>query len=80
MVEMVKDAASDRTYEAFMDGVVHGRLSSAIYTETKPIYPLRRVEIQKAELLARPAEIAEEEETSVAVEESDIDVEDVVEE
>lgn len=73
MVEMVQEAGNDRTYEAFMDSVVHGRLSSAIYTETKPIYPLRRVEIQKAELLARPAEIAEEEETSVDVEETDVD-------
>ena len=78
MVEMVKEAAKDRTYEAFMDGVVHGRLSSAIYSESKTIYPLRRVEIQKAELLARPAEIAEEEETSVEVDESD--VEEIVEE
>lgn len=74
MVEMVQDAAADRTYEAFMDGIVHGRLSSAIYADTKTIYPLRRVEIQKAELLARPDEIAEEEETRVDVEEEDVEV------
>lgn len=74
MVEMVQDAAADRTYESFMDGVVRGRLSSAIYAETKTIYPLRRVEVQKAELLARPDEIAEEEATSVDVEEEDVAV------
>lgn len=75
MVEMVREAAQDRTYEAFMDGIVHGRLSSAIYADTKTIYPLRRVEIQKAAVLARPDEIAEEEETSVDVEEADVEVE-----
>ncbi len=76
MVEMVEEAAADRTFADFMDGIVQGRLSSAIYAETKTIYPLRRVEIQKAELLARPDEIAEEEETSVDVDEADVAVED----
>lgn len=67
MVEMVREAAQDRTYDDLMDGIVRGRLSSAIYAETKTIYPLRRVEIQKAELLARPEEVAEEEEVSADV-------------
>lgn len=67
MIEMVEEAAADRSYEDLMDGVVRGRLSSAIYAETKTIYPLRRVEIQKAELLARPEEIAAEEEASADV-------------
>ncbi len=75
MLEMVREAARDRTYSEFMDGVVRGRLSSAIYAETKTIYPLRRVEIQKAELLARPEQVAEEEETSVDVDETDVAVE-----
>ena len=72
MVEMVTEAASDRTFSEFMDGIVRGRLSSAIYAETKTIYPLRRVEVQKAELLARPDEVAEEEATSVDVDEADV--------
>lgn len=76
MVEMVREAANDRTYEAFMDSIVHGRLSSAIYTDAKTIYPLRRVEIEKATVLARPDEVAEEEETSVDVDESDVAVDD----
>ena len=50
-----------------VDSVVEGRLSSAIYNETKTIYPLRRVEIQKMTLEARPEEVAAEEETSVDV-------------
>lgn len=78
MIGMIREAANDRTYDAFMDGIVQGRLSSAIYADTKTIYPLRRIEIQKAELLARPDEIAEEEETRVDVDESDVAVEDAV--
>ncbi|PSP37066.1 30S ribosomal protein S3ae, partial [Halobacteriales archaeon QH_2_66_30] len=52
-----------------VDSVVEGRLSSAIYNETKTIYPLRRVEVQKLTLEARPEEVAAEEETSVDVSE-----------
>jgi small subunit ribosomal protein S3Ae len=72
MTQQVREAARERTYEELMESVIEGRLSSAIYGEAKTIYPLRRVEIQKAALEARPEEVAEEEETSV-----DVDAEDV---
>ena len=72
MVEMIREASADRTFEELVDSVVEGRLSSAIYNEAKMIYPLRRVEIQKFTLEARPEEIAEEEETAVDVEEEDV--------
>jgi small subunit ribosomal protein S3Ae len=55
-----------------VDSVVEGRLSSAIYGEAKTIYPLRRVEVQKLSLEARPEEVAAEEEAAV-----DVDAEDV---
>ena len=67
MIDLVEDAASDRTFEDLIDSIVEGRLSSAIYNEAKTIYPLRRVEIAKATLEARPEEVAAEEETSVEV-------------
>ncbi|WP_049923034.1 30S ribosomal protein S3ae [Halopiger djelfimassiliensis] len=67
MVEMVEEAAAERTFEELIDSVVEGRLSSAIYGEAKTIYPLRRVEIQKSTLEAHPEEVAEEEATSVDV-------------
>ncbi len=67
MIDIVREAASDRTFEELVDSVVDGRLSSAIYNEAKTIYPLRRVEIQKMTLEARPEEVAVEEETSVDV-------------
>jgi small subunit ribosomal protein S3Ae len=72
MTQKTREAADERGYEGFMDNVIEGRLSSAIYGDAKTIYPLRRVEIQKATLEARPEEVEAEEETSV-----DVDAEDV---
>lgn len=60
MVERVHAAAAERTADDFVDSVVHGRLSSAIYADAKEIYPLRRVEVQKAELEGRPAALESE--------------------
>ncbi|QLG26523.1 30S ribosomal protein S3ae [Halorarum halophilum] len=75
MTDIVQEAASDRTFEGLVDSVVEGRLSSAIYGEAKTIYPLRRVEVQKLSLEARPEEVAAEEETAVDVDEEDVAVE-----
>ncbi|MXV62339.1 30S ribosomal protein S3ae [Natronorubrum sp. JWXQ-INN-674] len=72
MVEMVEEAAAERTFEELIDSVVEGRLSSGIYGEAKTIYPLRRVEIQKSTLEAHPEEVAEEEATSVDVDDEDV--------
>lgn len=74
MVELVREAARERTFQEFVDSVTQGRLSSAIYGEARTIYPLRRVEIAKLALDAHPEEIAEEEETAVDVDESDVEV------
>jgi small subunit ribosomal protein S3Ae len=65
MIDIVESAATERTFENLSDSVVGGRLSSAIYNEAKTIYPLRRVEVQKMTLEARPEEVAAEEEASV---------------
>ncbi len=75
MVDIVREAARERTFDDLVDSVVEGRLSSAIYAEGKTIYPLRRVEIQKLTLEARPEEVAEEEETSVDVDEENVESE-----
>ena len=74
MIELVREAARDRTFEELTDSVVHGRLSSAIYGEARTIYPLRRVEVGKLALDAHPEEVAEEEETAVDVEDADVEV------
>ncbi|MDY7082969.1 MAG: 30S ribosomal protein S3ae [Halobacteria archaeon] len=65
MREMVSENGSEHTFEEFIDAIVSGRLSSAIYNEAKQIYPLRRVEIQKSSVEATPEEVYEEEETAV---------------
>ena len=77
MIDLVEEAAEDRTFEELVDSVVEGRLSSAIYGEAKTIYPLRRVEIQKLDLEARPEEVAAEEEAAVDVDEEDVAVDEV---
>jgi small subunit ribosomal protein S3Ae len=76
MIDIVEEAAQDRTFEDLIDSIVEGRLSSAIYNEAKTIYPLRRVEIQKTTLEAHPEEVAAEEETSVDVDEEDVEIDD----
>ena len=68
MTELVEEAADERDFETFVDSVVDGRLSSAIYGEAKTVYPLRRAEIQKLTLEARPEEVAAEEEAAADVE------------
>ncbi|MFC6906315.1 30S ribosomal protein S3ae [Halalkalicoccus tibetensis] len=73
MIEMVREAGEERTFSGLVDSVIEGRLSSAIYGEAKTIYPLRRVEIQKLTLEARPEEVAEEEATAVDVDEEDVE-------
>ncbi|MXR22285.1 30S ribosomal protein S3ae [Halobacterium bonnevillei] len=65
MIDLVEEAGEERTFEALIDSIIEGRLSSAIYGEANTIYPLRRVEVQKATLEAPPEEVYEEEETAV---------------
>ena len=74
MIDLVEEAAKERTFEGLVDSVVEGRLSSAIYGEAKTVYPLRRVEIQKLSLDARPEEVEAEEEAAVDVDADDVAV------
>jgi len=70
MIDLVEEAGEERTFQELTDSIVEGRLSSAIYGEAKTIYPLRRVEVQKATLEAHPEEVYEEEETAADVEDA----------
>ena len=72
MIDLVEEAAAERSFEGVIDSVVEGRVSSAIYGEAKTIYPLRRVEVQKMTLEAHPEEVAAEEEAAVDVEQEDV--------
>ncbi|MFB6132629.1 MAG: 30S ribosomal protein S3ae [Halanaeroarchaeum sp.] len=64
MLDLVEEAAAERSFEGLVDSIVQGHLSSAIYNEAKTIYPLRRVEVAKATLEARPEEVHAEEEAA----------------
>ncbi|MFC7177490.1 30S ribosomal protein S3ae [Halosegnis marinus] len=75
MSRIVRETAREHTFDDLIEGIVEGRLSSTIYAEAKTVYPLRRVEIQKLTLEARPEEVAAEEETAVDVDEEDVEVE-----
>jgi len=68
MTDVTERAAAGHTYREFTDSIVRGRLSSAMYNEAKTIYPLRRVEVQKAVLDAHPEEVYEEQETAASIE------------
>lgn len=74
MTDIVEETAAEHTFEEFIDSVVEGRLSSAIYGDAKTIYPLRRAEVQKTVLEASPEEVRAEEETAVDVEDEDVDL------
>ncbi len=74
MIDLVEEAAAERTFSDLLDSVIEGTLSSAIYADAKTIYPLRRVEVKKLTLEARPAEVAAEEAAAVDVDESDLAV------
>ncbi|RDZ45841.1 30S ribosomal protein S3ae [Haloferax sp. Atlit-10N] len=74
MTELTREAITGHTYDALTESVVEGRLSSAIYGDAKVIYPLRRVEVKKFSLEARPEEVEAEEEAAVSVDEDDVAV------
>jgi len=74
MIDLVEEAADDRSFDQLVDSVTEGRLSSAIYGDAKLVYPLRRVEVQKMTLEARPEEVAAEEEAAVDVDGEDVAV------
>jgi small subunit ribosomal protein S3Ae len=74
MIDIIEEAAAERDFQSFVESAVEGRLSSAIYGDAKTVYPLRRVEIQKLTLEARPEEVAAEEEAAVDVDEEDVAV------
>ncbi len=74
MIDLVEEAGEERDFEGLVESVVDGRLSSAIYGEAKTVYPLRRVEVQKLSLDARPAEVEAEEEAAVDVDEENVAV------
>lgn len=57
--EIIKDRAKQKKFKEFTEDLALGELASEIYKEAKSIYPLRRVEIRKSELISEPSEVEE---------------------
>lgn len=60
MNEIVKENAKKSNFVQFLQEAILGKIPAEIYRNAKKIYPLRRVEIRKIEVLREPKEIVEE--------------------
>ncbi|HJJ42867.1 MAG TPA: 30S ribosomal protein S3ae [Methanocorpusculum sp.] len=58
MVKVVEDAAKELDYESFISSMLKGDISKKLFAECKPIFPIRRVEIIKSELVSSAADRA----------------------
>ncbi len=54
MVTVVNNRGKEMGFNEFINDIVTGKVASEIYKSTKNIYPLRRVEVGKTELVYRP--------------------------
>ncbi|MEM4647277.1 MAG: hypothetical protein QXQ03_02745, partial [Candidatus Nezhaarchaeales archaeon] len=59
MRQVVEEKASQLDFEAFVQELVLGKISSDAYNKAKKIYPLRKVEAMKSKLLRVPLESEE---------------------
>jgi len=59
MRETVQQFAREENFVQFLQECVLGKIPSEIYKRAKKIYPLRRVEIRKIELLSEPKKVVE---------------------
>ncbi len=57
MREIITNNASQKNFVQFLQECILGRIPSEIYKNAKKIYPLRRVEIRKIELLSEPKKV-----------------------
>ena len=55
MNKIVKEKATDLTFDQFVQELVLGKIASDIYNEAKKISPLRHVGVRKSKLVAQPA-------------------------
>jgi small subunit ribosomal protein S3Ae len=55
MIDVVNNRGKDMGFHEFINEIVTGKVASEIYKATKNIYPLRRVEVGKSELVFKPA-------------------------
>jgi small subunit ribosomal protein S3Ae len=69
MEEIIRDTAKNSTFPEFVHAMLMGGLGSKIYGQCKKIFPMKRVEIYKSEVLEFGKPITPEAEESVEAEE-----------
>ncbi len=67
MRQIVEETARKENFVQFLQECVLGKIPSEIYKNAKKIYPLRRVEIRKIEVLKEPKPVAAEKPVAEAV-------------
>jgi len=59
MSEVVNETAGKATLPELIKSMISGEMSKSIFRKCKPIYPIKRIEIRKSEVIARDFEPAE---------------------
>jgi len=54
MGKLIQEAVEGKTFPELVEAIVSGKMASSIYHETKKIYPLKRVEIIKTQVIEEP--------------------------
>jgi small subunit ribosomal protein S3Ae len=54
MKKTIADQAKDSTLSEFMKNILDGRMGSEIYKNCKKLYPVKRIEIHKTEVVTQP--------------------------
>ena len=54
MKKTISDQAKDGTLSEFMKNILDGRMGSEIYKNCKKLYPVKRIEIHKTEVISQP--------------------------
>jgi small subunit ribosomal protein S3Ae len=52
--KVITDAAANQDHAQFIKGVVNGDLGQVIFNQARKVYPLKRVEIRKSEVVSEP--------------------------
>ena len=60
MKKTIADQAKDSTLSEFLKNILDGRMGSEIYKNCKKLYPVKRIEIHKTEVISHPTIVIEE--------------------
>lgn len=61
MKKTIQDQAKKSTFSEFVNNIINGKIGSEIYKGCKKVYPVKRVEVYKTEVVSYPSIMIEEE-------------------